>query len=129
MKRNHSSAGKMLVRGRGASEITDIDIERRANELASIQHRAPTKADVAAARRELMGESRPPGVTEDEPSAHVAITRDPSEPPSDSGEQIPDRDEEDEEQATERLVEDGVDEAQHDQMLEARRDARREDRR
>ncbi|HEY4301976.1 MAG TPA: hypothetical protein VGM73_13955 [Candidatus Didemnitutus sp.] len=118
----------MLVHGHGSAEVTDVDIERRANELASIQHRSPTAEDVAQARSELAGESIPPAATDDVPDSHVAITRDPSEPPSDMGTRIPDQNEEDEEQVTDRLVEEGVDEAQHDQMLAARRKSRREDR-
>lgn len=128
MKPTHPPPGKMLVHGRQAGEVTDVDIKRRANELASIEQRSPSKADVAQAKRELRGDELPPGVNEDERPSHIAITRDPSEPPSDTGEQVPDREGDDEQQITERLVEDGVDEAQHDQMLAARRTSKRGDR-
>jgi hypothetical protein len=68
----------------------------------------------------LGGEVAVPG----EDAAMVdSLSRDPSDPPPNRGEQIPDQEEpdDDEEAQSERLVEEGVDEAEHDQMLAARR--------
>jgi hypothetical protein len=128
MKSINPPPGKILVHGREAGEVTDVDIERRASELAAIEQRIPTAEDRARARRELAGKGVPPGVTDDEPDSHIALTRDPSEPPSDTGARVPEGQPEDEEQASDRLVEEGVAEAQHDQMLAAQRKSRREDR-
>lgn len=119
------SRGKILVRSNGTGGINENDVERRANELASIRGRSPDAVDLNRARRELAGDQLP-STTDDAPA--IALTRDPSDPPSDTGRQTPDLEGPDEAEATERLVEEGIEEAQHDQMLEARRSARREDR-
>jgi hypothetical protein len=52
-----------------------------------------------------------------------SLSRDPSDPPANRGKQIPDQEEPDDDETaqSERLVEEGVDEAEHDQMLAARR--------
>jgi hypothetical protein len=58
-----------------------------------------------------------------------AMTRDPSEPLTQTGHQVPDLEEPDGQTDQEHLAEEGVEEAQHEQMLEARRRARKVDRR
>ena len=71
-----------------------------------------------------MGTDLPATSMEDE-QAGAAMSRDPSEPISVSGHEVPLREGPDEEKAVERLALEGVEEAQHEQMLAARRQARR----
>jgi len=120
---------KVIIHGRGAGGITERDIERRAHELASINGRPPravTARDFLEARRELAGEDLPPTIADDA-EGRGALSRDPSEPPSEFGHKVPDLEGIDEQQAAESLAEEGVEEAQHEQMLAARRQARRQD--
>jgi hypothetical protein len=105
------------------------DIKRRARELASINGIPPTVLSekyLLQARRELAGENLPPTSGEDI-EAVGAMTRDPSDPLSISGHQIPTLEDPDGQQDLERLTEEGVEEAQHEQMIAARRRARHED--
>jgi hypothetical protein len=130
MNKNRPTQAKVLLHGEGVGSISVEDIQRRARELASINGVPPavvTDEFLEQARRELQGEELPAGSTEDA-EAVGGITRDPSEPPSDTGRQIPNLEESDGQQDQERLTEEGVEEAQHDQMLAARRLERHEDR-
>ncbi len=129
MKINDPTSGRILVHGRGTGGISRADIERRARELAEIDGRsgaAFTDEDLARARADLLGTALPETSVEDD-HAHIGLTRDPSEPPSDSGHQANSSEGPDPEKAVERLALEGVEEAQHEQMLAARRRERRED--
>ena len=130
MNKNQSTYGKVLLNGKGAGGITEKDIERRARELASLNGDPLTMAFaeeyLAQARRELAGENLPL-TTNESNEARGAITRDPSEPISQTGRQVPDLEEPDGQMDLEHLTEEGVEEAQHEQMLAARKRARRED--
>ena len=128
MNTNDSTPGRMLVHGQGSGAISEADIERRARELAAIDGRSGANInedDLARARTELFGLTLP-ATTEDDQQARAAITRDPSEPASISGREAPNEDP-DEEKALERLTLEGVEEAQHEQMLAARRRERQLD--
>jgi hypothetical protein len=57
----------------------------------------------------------------DDVSSMDSLSRDPSDPLSQRGRQVPNYEGPDEEKAAERLVAEGVEEAQHDQMFAARR--------
>jgi hypothetical protein len=121
--------GRIFIHGHGSGSVGTRDIERRARELADIDGRSGaeiTERDLARAEAELNGTVLPETTTDDEDS-DAAITRDPIEPVSVNGHEIPLREGEDEEKAVERLALEGVDEAQHEQMLAARRRARRLD--
>jgi len=121
-----SSDGRMEVRGRDAGEITDEMIEKRAREIADINGRSPDEIfseDRAAAREELMGQRLPATSEEDEESIGE-LSRDPSNPPAYYGKAAPATETDDEKNSLERIVLEGVEEAQHDQMLEARRHPR-----
>lgn len=126
---NDPSNGRILSRGRGAGGVTKKDIEHRARELAAIDGRNGdqiTDDDLARARAELMGLQLPATNVEDRIS-ETGITRDPSEPPSTVGHEAPINEGPDEEKAIERLALEGVEEAQHEQMLAARRRERQLD--
>jgi hypothetical protein len=129
MRITRPTQGKILLHGAGTGGITDADIERRARELAAIDGRTgaePTKRDLARARRELAGTNLP-ATTGDDAESEISFSRDPSEPPTDRGHQVPDDEGVDEQKAVERLTEEGVEEAQHEQMLAARRRQRHAD--
>jgi hypothetical protein len=126
-----SHSRKILLHGQGAGELTDEMIEDRAREIAVIRGRSADRVseeDRAEAYAELQGELLPEATDSDGESAG-AITRDPSEPLAVPGRQVPNLEPEDESGAIERLATEGVEEAQHDQMLAAREREHREDRR
>jgi len=131
MNKNQSTYGKVLLHGKGTGGITEKDVERRARELATINGFPLTMAFsekyLAQARRELAGEDLPPTTSEEE-EVRGAMTRDPSEPLSQTGHQVTGLEQPDEQNGLEHLTEEGVEEAQHEQMLEARKRDRREDR-
>ena len=113
--------GKISVHGDGMGAPTPELIERRAREIALIDERNPdefTDADWDQAKRELLGlasdaapEDVPAGTdVEDE---HEII-------PATPGHRAPRAGYEDDETLGEQLVSGGLEEAAHDQMLEAR---------
>ena len=122
MNINDPTSGRVLRHGRGTGTLSKADIERRARELAAIDGRSGadlTKDDLARARNELLGRDLP-GTTVEDVEGNAGVSRDPSEPPSISGREVPIREGPDEEKSVERLALEGVEEAQHDQMLAAR---------
>lgn len=122
MNINEPTSGRVLRHGHGAGTISKADIERRARELATIDGRSGadiTADDLARARNELLGRNLP-GTTVEDAEGNAGITRDPSEPASIGGHAAPLREGQDEEKSVERLALEGVEEAQHDQMLAAR---------
>jgi hypothetical protein len=129
MNIKHNKQSRMILHGAGAGGISEEDLERRAVEIAVINGRSgPTEDDRAEAFAELQGELLPP-TTRDDAEATGAISRDPSEPVSLSGREAPMHEGDDEDHAVERLATEGVEEAQHDQMLASRRREHRESRR
>jgi len=123
MSTRDPSQGKIAIHGTGVGGVTDEEIRQRAAELASINGRTNqgiTDDDLKQAREELLGRSLPATTAEDSESSG-SLSRDPSDPPSFTGRQVPDREGPDEEQVMERLVMEGVEEANHEQMLQGRR--------
>ena len=115
---------KITVHGAGAGAPTSEDVEKRAREIALIDERDPndfTDADWDQARRELLGEIEPRSPEESEEAARMQ--EDWEITPDDRGHRVtrPGADLDDE-SVGEHLVSDGVDEATHDQMLEARKE-------
>lgn len=116
-------AARILRHGERADEITEEAIEIRARELALIDGRSPreiTEQDLEQALAELRGDLLPP-TSLDDGEGKAGITRDPAEPRSIPGERKPILNEPEDQEMQERLVLEGVEEAQHDQMLAARR--------
>lgn len=103
----------------GAGFSTRSEIDRRAAEIAEIESRSVTSADRAQARRELNGEDLPAAI-EDENESAESLSRDPSDPPVERGRQIPNLEETSEQNGLQKLVSEGVEEAQHEQMLASR---------
>lgn len=115
------NTGKMEAHGKPLGVNSPAELETRAREIAQINGRAePTVDDRAQARRELGNGALPPGVTEDAEAGMQSLSRDPSDPATDRGRQTPEYIELDEEQMVERLALEGVEEAQHDLMVEGR---------
>src|ERR1043166_7398995 len=115
-QRDKSGSGKISLHGNGMGVPSPEDIERRAREIAMIDERDPnefTDADWNQARQELMGveNNNPPEVTEE--WNVIAETK---------GHRAPRPDADEEETLGEHLINDGREEAAHDQMLEARRE-------
>ena len=120
----HSSEepGKISLHGNGMGVPSPEDIERRAREIALIDERNPdefTDADWNQARKELMGveNNNPPEETPDTAEA----TEQWNVVPGSKGHRAH-RVGDDDEALGAHLVSDGLDEAAHDQMLEARRE-------
>jgi hypothetical protein len=115
--------GKISVHGNGLGAPSPEEVEKRAREIAMIDERNPdefTEADWKQARRELMGEENntPPEETTD----NADLTEEWTVVASSKGHRMPRPGTEEEETVGEHCVIDGVEEAAHDQMLEARRE-------
>jgi hypothetical protein len=121
MKRALNSTSKVEQHGDGLGVATEADIERRARELARIAgRREVTEQDRQNARAEFQDQNLPDPVNEDAESMQ-SRSRDPSDPPAERGRQAPEYVDTDEKTNLERLTLEGVEEAQHDQMMSARR--------
>jgi hypothetical protein len=115
--------GKIEVHGNGIGAPSPEEVERRAREIAMIDERNPdefTDTDWKQARRELMGEENnaPPEETSD----NADMTEEWTVVASSKGHRMPRPGTDEEETVGEHLVIDGLEEAAHDQMLEARRE-------
>jgi hypothetical protein len=116
--------GKILVHNQGLGDPSEADVHRRAHELALIDGRTDiTAEDRRRAEKELRGDMVPP-TSDVEEISERRVSRDPSEPASNPGRQVPNREGSDESAVPERLALEGVEEAQHEQMVEDRRHPR-----
>src|SRR5881227_2890343 len=116
-------AGKISLHGNGLGAPSPEEVERRAREIAMIDERSPdefTEADWRQARHELMGaeNNTPPEETSD----NADLTEEWTVVASSKGHRMPRPGTGEEETVGEHLVIDGLAEAAHDQMLEARRE-------
>ncbi|PYI84111.1 MAG: hypothetical protein DME54_13920 [Verrucomicrobia bacterium] len=116
-------AGKISLHGNGVGAPSPEEVEKRAREIAMIDERNPdefTDADWAQARRELAGaeNNTPPEETPD----NADLTEEWDMVAGSKGHRAPRPGVEEEETVGEHLVIDGLEEAMHDQMLEARRE-------
>jgi hypothetical protein len=104
----------------GIGTVTPAMVERRAREIAAIDGRSAREVrdeDRATARAELLGNARP--LDAEAPEDSINGARRPDGTPGSTGqhtENITPKDD----QNTIELVEEGVEEAEHDQMLAAR---------
>jgi hypothetical protein len=113
--------GKISVHGDGMGAPTPELIERRAREIALIDERNPdefTDADWDQAQRELRGIDTN-AAPEDVP-AETDVEDEHELVPESHGHRAPRAGFEDDENLGEQLVSGGLEEAAHDQMLEAR---------
>lgn len=117
----HPTHGKISVHGNGVGVPSPEGVERRAREIALIAERDPdefTDADWDQARRELLGALDPTAPEETEENAEMVEEW--SVVAASTGHRSPRM--EDDENLGEQLVGDGIEEAAHDQMLEARKE-------
>jgi hypothetical protein len=126
MNKNPLNKGILTENAIGIGTVTLEMVEERANELAAIAGRVPPQAstiDYEEARRELTGESNIDVQAALLESIPESERWDPV--PGSTGRHTPDSfgEDEDSEGRSEsaQLVEEGVREAEHDQMLEAAR--------
>ncbi len=119
--------GKLVSHGEPAEAPSQSQVDRRASELARIEGRdQPTSEDRARALKEIQGlgsrrSERFADVPED------GLARDPSEPTQRGATRKPRINEEEENQAAETAALEGVEEAEHEQMLQARRQQEEEE--
>jgi hypothetical protein len=118
---------RLILRGRAAGGITQADVQRRARELSLLRTGSEnyTAEDIEDAERELMI-GRDPATMTDDAESSLSANRDPSDPLADRGEMNDRLEPPDENAAPERLAVQGVEEAQHDQMVTAQHQANRE---
>ncbi len=118
---SHPASGKISLHGDGFGAPSPDSVEKRAREIALIAEREAdefTDADWDQARRELLGAlpSNAPEETDD----NAEVVEEWNVVASSTGHRAPRI--EDDENLGEQLVTDGVEEAAHDQMVEARRE-------
>ncbi|MBA3831613.1 MAG: hypothetical protein H0X34_06925 [Chthoniobacterales bacterium] len=120
---SHPPHGKITVHGNGLGVPSPELVEKRAREIAMIDEREPdefTDADWAQAKDELTGVD-PAHVPEvDDEVADEVTERD--DIPGASGHQVPNNGFDGDVNVGEELVSGGIEEAAHDQMVEARRE-------
>ena len=122
--RSHSPHGKISLHGDGLGVPSPEMVENRAREIALIDERNPdefTDADWDQARRELLGSqvSNAPEETDENVAEEMTDRED---VPGSSGHRMTKNGFEDEANVGEELVSGGLEEAAHDQMVEARRE-------
>jgi hypothetical protein len=124
MRRNPLNKGIIMQNAVGIGTVTPAMIEARARELARINGHdpsKPTEADYQQAKRELTGEEEIDPQEENLESVPESEAWDPL--PGSTGRQAADSlgEDEDAEGRSEaaQMYEEGIDEAEHDQMLRA----------
>jgi hypothetical protein len=121
MNDNSHPAGKISLHGGGLGAPSPDEVEKRAREIALIAERDPdefTDADWDQARRELLGTQA--HTAPEETVENAEVVEEWNVVASSSGHRAPRG--EDEETLGEQLVSDGLEEAAHDQMVEARKE-------
>ena len=120
--RPHSPHGKINLHGNGLGVPSPETVETRAREIAMIDERDPeefTETDWRQAKNELTGvEAAHAPEVDDEVDDEL---RERDDIPGASGHRVP-NDYEGDENLGEELVSGGIEEAAHDQMVEARRE-------
>jgi hypothetical protein len=128
-KHSHPGTGKISVHGNGVGVPSPEQVEKRAREIAMIDERNPndfTEADWQEARKELMGVEGAAAPEADEDVAEEISERD--EVMGESGHRVLPEGFDEEETLGQQLVTDGIEEAAHDQMVQARREELEEER-
>jgi hypothetical protein len=115
--------GKISVHGSGIGAPSPEEVEKRAREIAMIDERNPdefTDADWAQARSELLGASLP--LPPEETRQNAELVEEWEVVANNVGHRAPRTGLDEEETLGEQLVTGGIEEAAHDQMLEARKE-------
>jgi len=129
MKKERIEQGRFTEHSHGLGTVTDAMVWRRARQIAEINgrpHNQILDSDVAQARRELTGEERlVPEATAEEQLPESDRWKEVAES---EGRKTPATPTPDEQTFAEELVEEGMEDAEQDQMLESVRRNRKEDR-
>jgi len=127
MKQDRNEEGRFTEHGRGLGTVTEKMVRDRARELALINGRPDNVLDfdIEQARRELQREE--PLAPESGDMENVPEEDRWEVVPDNTGKQVPAVPAPDEQTFAEKLVDEGVEEAEHDQMLEATKDEIRRD--
>jgi hypothetical protein len=118
MKATQTIKGRISGRFNGLGTVTPEMVEQRAREIALINGRVAedfSEADLDEARAELTGDFATEEQREEEPGLAAATLRDVV--PGTSGHKVAAKLPSDEQRVAEQLVQEGVDEAEHHQML------------
>jgi hypothetical protein len=128
MKQNRIEEGRLSDRGEGLGTVTREMVMKRAREIAVINGRSPKhviESDLQEAQRELQGEDE----MNPTPTAAESIPEeerwDPN--PGSEGRQAPTVPAPDEQTDAEKIYDEGVADAEHDQEIEATREAWKRD--
>lgn len=128
-RRNPLEQGKVSERGRGIGTVTRRMVKKRARELAEtegLSKKQVRDSEVEEARRELTGQE---GLApEPTPAEQLPEDKRWDPVPESVGHEAPTVPPPDEQTVAERLVEEGVAEAEQEQMVEAGREERRRER-
>jgi hypothetical protein len=128
-RKNPLERGKISERGRGIGTVTRRMVKKRAAELAEtegLSKKQVGESEVEEARRELTGQE---GLTpEPTPAEELPEDKRWDPVPESVGHEAPKVRPPDEQTVLEHLVEEGVAEAEHEQMTEAEREERRRER-
>jgi hypothetical protein len=130
MKTNPLKQGALTENSAGLGTVTPKMVRERAVELALMNGRAasgPSKSDLEQAKRELTGDPNP---DTEEAALDAAPESERWDPlPGSAGHKVPEAPSEDEDDEgrsdNEKLVEEGVEEAEQDQMLQAGREEKK----
>ena len=126
-KRSQTSDGKVAEHARGLGTVTHEMVSERAREIALINRRLegkPTPEDWAEAKRELT-DARGTG---SDPAEDIPVSKRWDPVPGGAAHVVEPVPADDEQTTAERLVEGGVEEADHEQMVEGTRESVRRDR-
>ncbi len=129
MKENRIEEGRFTEHAHGLGTVTKAMVHKRAEELALIKGRSRHQvldSDLEEARRELTSEQG----LQREPTAAEKVPEDDrwGTTAESAGKQAPTVPAADEQTFAEKLVEEGVEEAEHEQMVEATRESLRRER-
>ena len=119
MEENPIDEGRFSVRGEGLGTVTEEMVRQRASELAMINGRSSNKildSDLKEARRELTGRERLN--PQPEPAEEIPESERWDPVPGSSGSAAPTVPAPDEQTFTEKLVEEGIEDAEQDQMVQ-----------
>jgi hypothetical protein len=122
MKITHRNHGKISEHFNGLGTVTRDTVVERAREIALINGRGPnhyTQEDFLKAKRELTGDLNEGEADIEEETIPGLVTWD--EPPDAAGRPVEKEEAEDEQYWAALLTEEGMEEAEHDQMVEGAR--------
>ena len=114
------SRGRIEIHGEGLGVPSEETVEQRAAELARIAGRAVATAEDRRQAQDELQATRAE-LSTDDASQELAASTNPQETPEDTGRMRPRVEPDDARPLTEQSVKEGVREAEHDRMLQARR--------